>query len=287
MRRILTSVILPLTIVAVLLVAPLLIAGCARKEKQIMNDQSESESKAIKDLSVTVIYDNNPHNPQLETAWGFSCLVTGTGKTILFDTGGDSRLLLSNMKKLKIAPNTVDVIMLSHIHGDHTGGLQGFLKNNLNVTVYLPKSFPEKFKDKVRDSGAEIIEVQQPLKICKNVYSTGQLGRLIKEHSLIVQTDKGLIVITGCAHPGIVKIVKAAKDFLKDDILLVMGGFHLEWMTKGKIEKIISAFKESGVRHVAPCHCSGDKARALFEKHFGKNYINIGAGKTINITDLE
>jgi 7,8-dihydropterin-6-yl-methyl-4-(beta-D-ribofuranosyl)aminobenzene 5'-phosphate synthase len=95
------------------------------------------------------------------------------------------------------------------------------------------------------------------------------------------------MVITGCAHPGIVKIVKAAKDLLKDDILLVMGGFHLEWASRRKIERIISTFKQLHVRYAGPCHCSGNKARSLFEKHFGKNYINIGAGKVITLADLQ
>jgi len=66
-----------------------------------------------------------------------------------------------------------------------------------------------------------------------------------------------------------------------------MGGFHLEWATKTKIEKIISAFKQYGVRFVAPCHCTGEKGRYLFEKHFGENYINIGAGKVITLSDLQ
>jgi len=83
-----------------------------------------------------------------------------------------------------------------------------------------------------------------------------------------------------------VKIINTAKDLLKDDTLLVMGGFHLEWASKGKNEKIISAFRQLGVHYVGPCHCSGDKARSLFEKHFGKNYINIGAGKVITMADL-
>ena len=104
---------------------------------------------------------------------------------------------------------------------------------------------------------------------------------------MIIQTDKGLIVISSCAHPGIVKIVNAAKDLLKNDILLVMGGFHLEWATKGKIEKIISAFKQIGVRYVGPCHCTGHKARTLLEKHFSTNYINVGAGKVITAVDLQ
>ena len=238
------------------------------------------------DMTITVVYDNNPYKEGLETAWGFSCVITGTEKTILFDTGGDGSLLLSNMEKLAIEPNSIDIVVLSHIHGDHTGGLDSFLEKNHDVIVYLPKSFPKKFKDNVLSSRSKIVEAEQSLKICENVYSTGQLGRLIKEQSLIVRTEAGLIVITGCAHPGIVKIVNKAKGLLEGDILLVMGGFHLEWATKGKIEKIISAFKHMGVRYVGPCHCTGEKGRALFEKHFGENYINVGAGKVITMQDL-
>ena len=237
-------------------------------------------------MSITVTYDNNAYEQGLETAWGFSAFIAGTEKTILFDTGG-GRSLLDNMEKLAIEPDRIDVVVLSHIHGDHTGGLSSFLEKNSNVTVYLPVSFPRKFKDTVRDHGAGIIEVEESLQICENVYSTGQLGRLIKEQSLIIRTGKGLVVITGCAHPGIVSVVNTAKDLIKDDILLVMGGFHLERASKGRIEKIISAFKQLGVRCVGPCHCSGHKARSLFEKHFGSSYINTGAGKVITLADLQ
>jgi len=260
------------------------------------------------EMTITVIHDNNPYKEGLETAWGFGCVITGAEKTILLDTGGDGPMLLNNMEKLAIEPKTIDTIVLSHIHGDHTGGLQSFLEKNSDVTIYLPKSFPKKFKDNVASCGAKIVEVDQSLKICENVYSTGQLGVLIREQSLIIRTEAGLIVITGCAHPGIVKIVNpvrssrqqgadaecltsngvnTAKDLLNDNVLLVMGGFHLEWATKGKLEKIISAFKQLNVRYAGLCHCSGDKARSLFEKHFGKNYINIGAGRVITMADLQ
>ena len=251
-----------------------------------MNEQTEAVSTpGVKNLKITVAYDNNPYKQGLETDWGFAAFITGTEKAILFDTGG-GRLLLDNMQQLAIEPDSVDVVVLSHIHGDHTGGLDSFLEKNPKVTVYLPSVFPKKFKDKVRDRGAKIVEVKESLQICENVYSTGRLGKLIKEQSLIIRTDKGLVVITGCAHPGIVKIVNTAKDLMKDNILLAMGGFHLEWATKDKIEKIISAFKQLGVRCVGPCHCSGHKARSLFQKHFGSSYINIGAGKVITLTDL-
>jgi len=240
----------------------------------------------MQDIIITVVCDNNPYKEGLETAWGFSAIVTVAGKTILFDTGGDVLMLLGNMEKSAIKPNDVDLVVLSHIHGDHTGGLDGFLERNPDVTVYMPRSFSKRFKDDVRECCAKVVEVEQPLKICEGVYSTGQVGRLIKEQGLVIRTSKGPVLITGCAHPGIMKIVNVAKDFLKDGILLVIGGFHLEWATKGKIGRIISAFEETGVRYVGPCHCSGDKARRLFEEHFGGDYIKIGAGKVIDIADL-
>jgi len=253
-----------------------------------MSERADSNyPPGINELTITVVYDHNPHKQGLKTAWGFSAVITAAEKTILFDTDGDGSVLLNNMEQLGIEPNSIDVVALSHIHRDHTGGLDSFLEMNPRVVVYLPESFPEKFKARVRAHGAKIVEVERPLKICENVYSTGQLGRMIKEQSLVIRTNKGMIVMTGCAHPGIVKMIAPARDLIRDDILLVMGGFHLEWATKGKIEKVISAFKQWQVRYVGPCHCIGHKGRALFEKHFGDGYINVGAGKVITLADLK
>ena len=268
-----------------------------------MNQETKAISTpGVNDLTIKVVYDNNPCKQELGTAWGFSAFITGTEKTILLDTGGVGSLLLSNMKKLEVEPNSIDVVLLSHIHGDHTGGLDSVLEKKPQVTVYLPESFPKKFKENVQKYAAKVVEVKQPLKICspdvrptslttvkicENVYSTGHVGNWIKEQSLIIRTKAGLVVITGCAHPGIVKIVNTAKELMKEDILLVMGGFHLEWATRGKIEKIISALKQCGVQYVSPCHCTGEKARSLFEKHFDKNYINVGVGKVITFDDLQ
>ncbi|MHC4620071.1 MAG: MBL fold metallo-hydrolase [Planctomycetota bacterium] len=261
--------------------------GTAHEKGRIMKEQAHSIPDVdVNELTLTVVYDNNAYKQGLQTAWGFSCVIAGTEKTVLFDTGRDGSVI-DNMEKLAIEPNRTEVIVLSHIHPDHTGGLESFLNRNPAVAVYLPKAFPEKFKDNVLRHGAKMVQVEQPVEICENVYSTGQVGGWwIKEQALAVRTNKGLIVVTGCAHPGIIRIVKSAKEYLKDDVLLVMGGFHLERASKGKVEKVISALRELGVRHVAPCHCTGDKARSLFEKDFGKNYIDIGAGKVIMKGDL-
>lgn len=237
------------------------------------------------DLTLTIVYDNNPYDTRLETRWGFSCYVKGPEKTILFDVGGEGSVLLSNLKKLKIDPKTVNAVVLSHIHHDHIGGLSHFLGKNNRVTVFMPQSLPQSVKDKVRRAGAKSVGVHKPMKICRDVYSTGELGTFIREESLIIKTSKGLIVITGCAHPGIVKIVKMAKGLLSSEVYLVVGGFHLCWMNLSQVKRIISGVKEEGVKKVAPCHCSGDLARKQFRKAYGKDFILVGAGKTITITD--
>jgi len=238
-----------------------------------------------KDLHLTIVYDNNPYDNRLDTRWGFSCYIQGTEKTILFDVGGEGSVLLNNMKKLTIDPTRVNAIVLSHVHYDHIGGLSNFLKINHNVTVYMPQSLPQSVKETVRHLGAHVANVKKPIKICKDVYSTGELGDFIKEESLVIKTSKGLIIITGCAHPKIITIVKKAKEMLKSDVYLVLGGFHLCWMSLSKVKKIINGVKKEGVDKVAPCHCSGDIARKQFKKVYGTDFILVGVGKTITIED--
>ena len=255
------------------------------KKEHIMKNKKNISTMYIKDLSITVVYDNNPYKEELETAWGFSCIIKGTEKTILFDTGGDGSILLSNMGKLDINPKEIDLVVLSHIHGDHAGGLNSFLKKDPDVDVYVLESFPESFKDEIKEYGANVINVQESEKICEGVYSTGELGLGIKEQSLIIQTEQGLIIITGCAHPGIVEIVENVKGLVEDDVLFVMGGFHLI-KTSNKSE-IVSSIKELEVFFIGPCHCSGDDVRELFEKEYGENYLKIGVGRIITTDDLK
>lgn len=237
-----------------------------------------------KKISLTVPYNNVPFNEELRTAWGISVFVEGLEKSILFDTGGDGSILLSNMKELGIKPTEVELVVLSHIHGDHVGGLEGFLKENNKVTVYLPSSFPENFKNEIKTSTGNVLTVQKPLEICENAWSTGELGTSIKEQSLVIDTPKGLIVLTGCSHPGIINIVNFVKNYFEKEIYLVSGGFHLISSSETEIKKIIKELKRLEVKKIAPSHCTGKKATELFKKAWGKDFIEAGCGTKINIS---
>jgi len=247
---------------------------------------SSTSAPALNEPAVTVVHDNHPCIDTLKMAWGFSAFVTGFDKTILFDTGSDGTLLRANLAQLRIDPGRIDVVVLSHVHGDHTGGLTGLLQENPRVRVYLPESFPLRFKEAVRSYGATVVEIGKPQEICRGVYTTGVLGRRLQEQALILCTQRGLIVLTGCAHPGIDRIVEEVRHLRDENILLVMGGFHLEWVTRWRIERIIAAFRRQDVRYVAPTHCSSDKARLLFQQSYGPAYLDTGVGKTITLSDL-
>lgn len=236
---------------------------------------------------ITIVFDNNPYRKGLQSGWGFSCLIEGMEKTVLFDTGADGGMLLDNMQRQEITPEMIDIIILSHAHSDHIGGVHDLLQKNSKLTLYAPASFPESFKDKVKRYGAPIIKVKKSMEILKGVYSTGEMDASMKEQSLIIRTPKGMVIITGCAHPGIVNIVKRAKEILDDEVLLVMGGFHLKSKSREEIKMIISEMQKLGVRYVGPCHCSGERARDLFQEAYREHYIPVGIGKRIDIKDLK
>jgi len=210
-------------------------------------------------------------------------LIEGTEKVILFDTGGEGDILINNMKGMNIDPMAVDMVFLSHIHADHTGGLKGFLKQNPHVLVCLLESFPASFKQEIRDSGAEVKAIGRFTRLLNGVHSSGEMGDLIKEQALILETSNGLVIITGCAHPGIVSVVRRAAELFKQKIHLVMGGFHLGGMSAVQIGEIIRMLQDIGVKKVAPSHCTGEKAMALFREAWGDNFLEGGAGAIIEL----
>jgi len=236
---------------------------------------------------ITVICDNYATRDDLDVSWGFSCLIKHGGKNILFDTGGDGIVLLENMSKLGIDPASIDLMMISHQHWDHTGGIYHVLSAKRCLPVCLPYSFSSHFKEDMRRYGAELIEVTRAQEILPCLYSTGALDGLISEQAALLRMPMGNIVITGCAHPGIINIVKAArKAFPHDKLALVMGGFHLLDADDKTILKIISQLKKMGVLYAAASHCSGKRARELFALGYKDRFIAVGAGTLIHSGQL-
>jgi 7,8-dihydropterin-6-yl-methyl-4-(beta-D-ribofuranosyl)aminobenzene 5'-phosphate synthase len=229
-------------------------------------------------LRISVIYNNVAFSDEMELDWGFSCVVRKAGRTILFDTGGDGEILLKNMARMGIDPREIDAVFLSHQHGDHIGGLTDFLSRNPKVVVYVPKSFSSALHKKVKNPYTKIIPVGGPNRLYENVYSTGEMGTWLKEQSLVLDTSKGVVVITGCAHPGILNIVRKAKQLVHKDVCLVMGGFHLLNKNASEIDRIIQDLKKMGVQKVSPSHCTGEEAILRFKKAWGENFIPGGCG---------
>ncbi|MBN1504336.1 MAG: MBL fold metallo-hydrolase [Candidatus Eisenbacteria bacterium] len=274
------------------ILASLLLAATASCNE---NGRGPAVDKSSNQLKLTVVYDNHSGAEGLKPAWGFACVVEGLEKTILFDTGGDAPTLLANMAKLGLRPQDVEVVVLSHAHGDHTGGLRGFLEANSRVMVYLLDSFPAGLRNDARRRGADVVDVSGPTQLCAGATVTGEiLGEAgIPEQSLVLRGNAGAAVVTGCAHPGIVRIVERAKALTEVEVLLALGGFHLSGDSDDSIRGVVSRLRQLGVRYAAPCHCSGDRAIELFADAYGDRFVPcvvgtvLDVGRMINGTGIE
>lgn len=244
--------------------------------------ESEQGPAPARELHLTIVYDNTAYDPGLTSDWGFAAWIEYGGHTLLFDTGGQGHVLLDNLAKLGLDPQQIEIVVLSHSHGDHTGGLPDLLDTGIRPTVYVPAAFVRSYKDTIQ-AQTELVEVKDPVEILPGLHSTGQLLRSVVEQGLVVETADGMVVITGCAHPGVLRMVKRATEIVDSEIALVVGGFHMGDYTQRQIEDTIAGFRELGVRWVTPTHCTGDRAQAAFRETYGEDYIEGGVGKTFAI----
>lgn len=211
-------------------------------------------------MRITIVYDNTTYRDDLKPDWGFSAMVETHNKNILFDTGANGDILLSNMQKLKISPDEIDTVFISHKHWDHTGGLSAFLEENNNINLWLPPSFH--FRGSVR----EIHEHSLPVKIGRGIHTTGELEGI--EQSLCVETSQGIVVIVGCSHPDMNNILHTASRFGK--VYGVIGGMH---GTKANLLE--------SPQLICPTHCTQHKSE--MKELFPEKYTEGGAGRVIEI----
>lgn len=255
--------------------------GCSSPTEQ-NNNQSNPQPTQYS-VKLTILYDNTMFMNGTMADWGFSCLVEGMEDTILFDTGTHGNILQNNIDQLNIDINNVDQIVLSHRHLDHTGGIWTVINQHSVVTVHVPQLFEQSFIDQVTNTGAMVTTHDLPDSIGRNLCLTGEMGQSIKELSMILDTDSGLVVITGCSHPGIVEILQRARQIRNRPIFLVIGGFHLVNYGSSEVEDIIKDFQTMNVKYVAPTHCTGEDAISAFQAAYGNHFVQGGTGRTIFI----
>jgi 7,8-dihydropterin-6-yl-methyl-4-(beta-D-ribofuranosyl)aminobenzene 5'-phosphate synthase len=234
-------------------------------------------------IRLTILFDNYSQLEKIPKLWGFSCFAETPGGTFLFDTGSNGRILLQNTGIVGVDLRKAEVVLLSHPHWDHTGGIDSVLELHPDMRLFVPSSLSPRFvRDLNRLSGGVTVVRNNPVQILPHVWSTGVMGE-IGEQAAVIESDKGLVVVTGCAHPGIVEIAERAVDMLQRPLYLLMGGFHLMHSDKREILSVAEKLKHLNVQYVCPTHCSGDAAMGIFEKCFGKRYIQGGVGKRIEI----
>jgi 7,8-dihydropterin-6-yl-methyl-4-(beta-D-ribofuranosyl)aminobenzene 5'-phosphate synthase len=213
-------------------------------------------------MKITIVYDNCRSKPGLRTGWGFSSLIEVDGvPPLLFDVGVDGAALLYNMKELGIDPKGIGIIVISHAHGDHTGGLASILEVNEDAEIYLPASFWGTIPRR------KVTTVSTPVQISEAVCSTGELQGI--EQSLVVKASKGIVVVAGCSHPGVEAILKAAAQYGK--VYGIVGGLH-GFYDFGQLD---------GLSLICPCHCTQHKSE--LKSLFAGQYVTCGAGLELNL----
>ena len=242
-----------------------------------------TEKQSNKEVTFTIIYDNHPFSDPYIGDWGFSCLIEGKEKTILFDTGTNPDIFRKNLENLNVDINRIDLIVISHNHGDHTGGLPVILEKRKDLPLYIPTSVEEQFLQYYKEFEGYTVPVDGPIELCEGVMLTGEMGDMIKEQSLLVETEKGLVIVTGCAHQGVENIVKKATQLSDQKIYLLFGGFHLLRHSESEIKDIIDIFLSEGVQKCGATHCTGEEAIIMLKETYGKDFITIGAGNRIVI----
>jgi 7,8-dihydropterin-6-yl-methyl-4-(beta-D-ribofuranosyl)aminobenzene 5'-phosphate synthase len=268
---------------------------------------------------ITVVYDAFGKPSAMKKDWGFSALIEYRGKRILFDTGNNADIFAHNVKAKGIDLTTLDFVVVSHRHGDHTSGLNHLLRVNPDVTIYAPQenfgvfgaALPGTFykRNKALPADMRYFDGNPPETLrFGSAWPEGHFNWIaentevapgfhliilpglwgvdleVKEISLAIDTPDGIVLVVGCGHPKIEAIVEATKAALNKPIHLVIGGLHLLPASNQEIRQIATALRDSwNVRFIAPDHCTGERGFAILKEVFAERYIYAGLGTTLQL----
>jgi 7,8-dihydropterin-6-yl-methyl-4-(beta-D-ribofuranosyl)aminobenzene 5'-phosphate synthase len=225
-------------------------------------------------VRLVVLVDNNPYKEGLETAWGLAVYLETHETKLLFDTGPDPSVLERNAEK-------IDFIVISHPHGNHTGGLRLFSSIKPGLRVYIPTD--QSLKNYVQSLGLVPIQVNSTVEVAKGIFVVKPLYGPPVEEALAVKTSKGLAILVGCSHPGVVNLVNQAVRDLGIKPYLVLGGFHMIGASLQDVKEVASRLVEMGAEKIYPIHCSGDTPRNYLANSYRDKYGDGGVGLEIGI----
>jgi len=291
----------------------MVLAGCAATSSPPQAAHTDSVKAQI-----TILYDAFGKSSSMQKDWGYAALIEYGGKRILFDTGNNGDTLAQNAKAKGIDLSKLDFVVMSHRHGDHMGGVAYLLSVNPKVKIYAPKEGfgvygadlpgtfyrkdeslppeqryydgrpPEVMRFGAAWPGANFQLVDKNIEIAPGIHLIALVSDKpetleLRELSLAINTAEGMVIMVGCSHPGIEKIVEAATK-INPRIHLVAGGFHLVVSKDEEIEKIVTALRDTyKVAYVAPGHCTGEPTFAALKKAFGDRDLYAGLGTTLTL----
>lgn len=235
-------------------------------------------------MKVQILFDKDTRDAGFCSGWGVSYLLDGK---VLFDTGEKLEYLLKNMRRLGVDVQNIEKIIISHNHWDHRNALWDILALNENIETFICEDCMCEYVDKIRKYTFR--KVDQWDKITDSVYTTGCFKVIYKatnicEQAVIVKTARGISVICGCAHMGVITLLEKVRElFPGEKFYAVIGGFHLMEQETRAVRYIISEMKKMGVEKVGPAHCTGYEASMLFKEAYKDNYIEIRVGEEFDV----
>jgi 7,8-dihydropterin-6-yl-methyl-4-(beta-D-ribofuranosyl)aminobenzene 5'-phosphate synthase len=203
---------------------------------------------------------------------------------VLFDSGTDPDLFMRNLAKMEVEPGSIEKAIISHEHRDHRSGVYKLYPLNRRIGVHFLDAFLQEAYEQAEAIGMKPARVTAPFEVVPGAYSTGIIDGAPPEQSLAVETSQGIVLLVGCSHPGIVKIVETVrKQRGADSIRLLLGGFHMFQQDPAQIREQVAALRRLNVRRVMPAHCSGDLAKKIFAEAYGSEFEPLGAGKILRL----
>ena len=267
-------------VVVILLIVIVLISFAPKPERmEVETVERKLELGSVKSCKLTVVVDNNPDSG-LEAAWGVSILAEVGDLKILFDTGPDPGILEKNLMELGVDPSKIDMVVISHGHHDHVGGLPYLAEAKPGLRVYVPRGLGKGLSNLKLD----VVEINDTTVIADGVAIIGPLYGPPTEQALALNVEgKGLVILVGCSHPGVVNIVRKARDDLGVKPYLVLGGFHMAGCSEEECRKTIQELLELGMEKISPIHCSGRTIRGILREEYPNNYVECHVGSRIMI----